>query len=82
VLTITDIFIFQSSHTQLTIQGKIGYMCRLEQTFVRPVIRILKNLKLGSRFFGKHSANCTAAPSFYRVIIKLNVLRLMETYVD
>ena len=42
MLSITDIFLFPSSYTQLTILGKIGYMFRLEQAIVRPVTRILK----------------------------------------
>jgi len=48
---ITDIFIFPSSHTQLTIQGKIGYMLRLEEAIIRAITRIIKRkIKTASRF--------------------------------
>jgi hypothetical protein len=47
---ISDIFLFPSNLTELTIQGKLGNIFWLEQAIIRPVTRILKRkIKTASR---------------------------------
>jgi len=41
-MEIEDIFLFPSSHTQVTIQGTIRYMLHLEKAIIRPIKRTLK----------------------------------------
>jgi hypothetical protein len=43
------ILVFPSSHTQLIIKGKIGYMFRLEQAIIRSITRTLEGNKTASR---------------------------------
>jgi hypothetical protein len=50
VLSITDIVLLPSSHIQLPIEDKIGYVFRLEQAIIRPItIALKRKSKTGSR---------------------------------
>jgi len=42
VLPVTNMFLFPSSYTQLTIQGNISYMFRLEEAIIRPINETIK----------------------------------------
>jgi hypothetical protein len=54
----TNIFIFPSSHTQLKVQGKIGYMVWLKQATIRPrTIALKEKIKTASRCEISHLYN-------------------------
>jgi hypothetical protein len=65
----TDIVLCLISHIQFKIQGKIGYMFRLEKAIIRPITRTLLLLPLFKNKMGGSFGTSGERRSAYRILV-------------